>query len=63
MSQLLPVIVDGETASRGGLCYINGVDIPLSCEMGICGTCLTPVVEGIVDHRDTVQSDAEKSAG
>ncbi|MDR9891614.1 PDR/VanB family oxidoreductase [Pseudenterobacter timonensis] len=40
----------------------NGVDIPLSCEMGICGACLTPVIEGIVDHRDTVQSEAEKSA-
>lgn len=40
----------------------NGVDVPLSCEMGICGACLTPVVSGRVDHRDTVQSDAEKSA-
>ncbi|HGH4668168.1 TPA: 2Fe-2S iron-sulfur cluster-binding protein [Enterobacter cloacae] len=40
----------------------NGVDVPLSCEMGICGACLTPVVDGVVDHRDSVQSDAEKSA-
>ncbi|MEN0615887.1 PDR/VanB family oxidoreductase [Klebsiella indica] len=40
----------------------NGVAVPLSCEMGICGACLTPVIEGIVDHRDTVQSEAEKSA-
>lgn len=40
----------------------NGVAVPLSCEMGICGACLTPVVEGIVDHRDSVQSAAEKSA-
>lgn len=38
----------------------NGVAVPLSCEMGICGACLTPVVDGVVDHRDTVQSDAEK---
>lgn len=38
----------------------SGVDIPLSCEMGICGACLTPVMEGVVDHRDSVQSDAEK---
>jgi vanillate O-demethylase ferredoxin subunit len=30
--------------------------------MGICGACLTPVVDGVVDHRDTVQSAAEKSA-
>ena len=40
----------------------NGVAVPLSCEMGICGACLTPVVEGIVDHRDSVQPAAEKSA-
>lgn len=40
----------------------NGVDVPLSCEMGICGACLTPVIDGVVDHRDSVQSEAEKSA-
>ncbi|WP_321813423.1 MULTISPECIES: PDR/VanB family oxidoreductase [unclassified Paraburkholderia] len=40
----------------------GGVNVPLSCEMGICGACLTPVVEGVVDHRDTVQSDTEKCA-
>ncbi len=40
----------------------HGVDVPLSCEMGICGACLTPVREGTVDHRDTVQSEAEKQA-
>ncbi|MFK9858428.1 molybdenum cofactor-independent xanthine hydroxylase subunit HpxE, partial [Klebsiella pneumoniae] len=40
----------------------NGVAVPLSCEMGICGACLTPVREGTVDHRDTVQSEAEKQA-
>ncbi len=28
----------------------NGVDVPLSCEMGICGACLTPVIDGVVDH-------------
>jgi len=40
----------------------NGVAVPLSCEMGICGACLTPVIDGQVDHRDTVQSEAEKCA-
>lgn len=40
----------------------NGVDVPLSCEMGLCGACLTPVLSGEADHRDTVQSEAEKSA-
>ncbi|WP_241570065.1 PDR/VanB family oxidoreductase [Rosenbergiella collisarenosi] len=38
----------------------QGVAIPLSCEMGMCGACLTGVVAGEVDHRDTVQSEQEK---
>ena len=29
-----------------------GVTIETSCEQGICGTCLTPVLEGEPDHRD-----------
>lgn len=40
----------------------QGVDVPLSCEMGICGACLTNVLDGQPDHRDSVQSDADKSA-
>ncbi|TBV73471.1 PDR/VanB family oxidoreductase [Pseudoxanthomonas winnipegensis] len=39
-----------------------GVPVSLSCEMGLCGACLTDVVEGIPDHRDTVQSEAEKAS-
>ena len=37
----------------------HGVDVPLSCEQGICGTCLVRVVNGIPDHRDTFLTDAE----
>lgn len=40
----------------------QNVAVPLSCEMGMCGACLTRVIEGEVDHRDTVQSAAEKSS-
>ena len=29
-----------------------GIAIPVSCEQGICGTCLTRVVEGTPDHHD-----------
>ncbi|CCG89004.1 PDR/VanB family oxidoreductase [Erwinia piriflorinigrans] len=39
----------------------NDIAVPLSCEMGICGACLTPVISGQPDHRDTVQSAAEKA--
>lgn len=30
----------------------HGVDLQVSCGQGICGACLTRVVEGIPDHRD-----------
>ena len=30
----------------------HGIEIPVSCEQGVCGTCLTKVLEGEVDHRD-----------
>jgi len=37
----------------------NGFDIPVSCEQGICGTCITRVVEGTPDHRDLFMTDEE----
>ncbi|MCC7411531.1 MAG: oxidoreductase [Gammaproteobacteria bacterium] len=40
----------------------HGVDIPVSCEQGICGTCLTGVLEGQPDHRDAFLSDDEHAA-
>jgi len=42
--------------------YSHGVHVPLSCEQGICGTCLTRVLEGVPDHRDLYQTDDEKAA-
>lgn len=39
-----------------------GYDVVLSCEQGMCGSCLTPVVDGIPDHRDEVQSEAEHAS-
>ncbi|QIM49612.1 MULTISPECIES: PDR/VanB family oxidoreductase [Alcaligenaceae] len=40
----------------------NDVFIPVSCEEGVCGTCLTRVIEGEPDHRDLYLTDAEKTA-
>ena len=37
-----------------------GIDIPLSCEQGVCGTCLVDVIEGTPDHRDQFQTDEER---
>jgi vanillate O-demethylase ferredoxin subunit len=39
----------------------HGVVVPLACEQGICGTCITGVLEGVPDHRDWYQTDAEKA--
>lgn len=36
-----------------------GMDIPTSCEQGICGTCLVKVIEGIPDHKDLFMTDEE----
>ncbi|WP_252997036.1 2Fe-2S iron-sulfur cluster-binding protein, partial [Burkholderia sola] len=41
----------------------NGVDVLTSCEQGVCGTCLTRVLEGEPDHRDAYLTDDEKAAG
>ncbi|HTK02660.1 MAG TPA: PDR/VanB family oxidoreductase [Bordetella sp.] len=38
-----------------------GIDVPVSCEQGICGTCLTRVLEGQPDHRDLYLSPEEQA--
>ncbi|MNE94080.1 Phthalate 4,5-dioxygenase oxygenase reductase subunit [compost metagenome] len=32
----------------------HGVNIQVSCQQGVCGTCITRVLEGEPDHRDLV---------
>lgn len=39
----------------------HGIDIAISCEQGICGTCLTKVLEGVPDHRDLFLSEDEQA--
>jgi len=39
-----------------------GVALDCSCEVGICGTCQTRVIEGMPDHRDGFLSDQEKAS-
>ena len=38
----------------------NGMDIPFSCQQGVCGTCITRVLEGVPDHRDMYLTDEER---
>lgn len=40
----------------------NGIEAPNSCREGICGTCETPVIEGLPDHRDSLLSEDERAA-
>ncbi len=39
-----------------------GVGVLSSCAEGTCGTCETPVLEGIPDHRDSVLDEQEQAA-
>ncbi|HZY15883.1 MAG TPA: PDR/VanB family oxidoreductase [Ramlibacter sp.] len=39
----------------------HGVEILVSCEQGVCGTCITRVLEGECDHRDMYFTDEEKA--
>lgn len=40
----------------------NSIEIPVSCEQGVCGTCLTRVLDGTPDHRDVFLTDQERAA-
>ena len=37
----------------------SGIDIPTSCQSGLCGTCKTRYISGEVEHGDCILSDAE----
>lgn len=40
-----------------------GIDVPRSCEIGVCSTCEVSVVAGEVDHRDSILSPQERAEG
>ncbi|MGE8068159.1 PDR/VanB family oxidoreductase [Pseudomonas sp. NPDC089569] len=39
----------------------HGVDVPSSCEQGVCGMCETRVLDGEIDHRDMLLTDSERA--
>jgi vanillate O-demethylase ferredoxin subunit len=39
-----------------------GVTVATSCEQGICGTCLTRVLDGVPDHKDQYLTPEEQAA-
>lgn len=40
----------------------NGVHVEVMCEQGVCGTCLTGVLQGRPDHRDSYLTDGERES-
>ncbi len=40
----------------------NGIDVRMSCQSGVCGACVTRVIDGVPDHRDHVQTASEKAS-
>jgi tetrachlorobenzoquinone reductase len=42
--------------------YEAGVDVDYSCELGICGECVTRVISGIPVHHDSVLSEEEQAS-
>lgn len=40
-----------------------GIEVSVSCEQGVCGTCLTRVLEGVPDHRDVYLTSDEQAKG
>lgn len=56
------VIVVGTDQSVAQALAANGVEIPISCEQGVCGTCITRALEDTPDHKDIYFSPEEHAA-
>lgn len=69
------VAFDIKVASTGKLIHVAreqsalealrsaGIDVQSSCDEGVCGTCLTRVLAGKVDHRDLFLTAKERAGG
>jgi hypothetical protein len=64
-----PILCMAERLARVGAPFevqalsAAGIAVQTSCEQGVCGTCLTRVLEGIPDHRDVYLTPDEQAAG
>lgn len=41
----------------------KGFDVHYGCSSGLCGSCITDVLEGEIEHRDNVLNDEERADG
>jgi len=55
------VIRVGADKTVAGVLGEHGIAIPLSCNEGLCGTCITGVLEGTPEHRDCYFTEEEKA--
>jgi vanillate O-demethylase ferredoxin subunit len=67
MMATFKVKVVRKLAEAEGICSIelaasDGVFLPVSCEQGICGTCITRVLEGVPEYRDSYFTEEKKAA-
>ena len=53
----------GEGESLLDVLEVNGAHVPYSCVQGVCGSCVTKVLEGEPDHRDAILTPEEHAAG
>ncbi|MDB5941780.1 MAG: ferredoxin [Ramlibacter sp.] len=53
--------VDKEDTVTSAL-HACGIELETSCEQGVCGTCLTRVLDGVPDHRDLYLTPQERAA-
>lgn len=51
----------GKNTSALDVLAAHGIVLPRSCEQGVCGSCLTGVLDGMPDHRDRVLSAEERA--
>jgi vanillate O-demethylase ferredoxin subunit len=58
---LLVAVAPGTSAAAALIAA--GVPVALSCEQGICGSCLLKVLDGEPEHRDFVLSAEEQAGG
>ncbi len=56
------IITVGAEQTAAQAIAAHGVFLPTSCEQGVCGTCLTPVLGGTPDHRDQYLTPEEQAA-
>lgn len=56
--QVIPIASDQTVTQALARC---GIEIQTSCEQGVCGTCLTRVLEGIPEHKDMYLTEEEQA--